>query len=60
MSILSYYKGVRLVILVLLIGTAWATTQGYLPRGAGWIITLLNAIFLVMINIIIKEHEDDL
>ena len=60
MSIIDYYRRARTTTLVLLVITAWLTVQKHIPWVAGWILTTLDSLFLVMTDIKIKEYEDNL
>jgi len=60
MSILGYFKIVRLILLIGLIGAAWLTIQGKISCGYGWCIVIIDAVALVMADIEIKKYENDL
>lgn len=60
MSILGYFKIVRIILLIGLISAAWLTIQNKISCGYGWCIVITDAVFLVMTDIKIKEYENDL
>ena len=60
MSILKYFKIVRLILLIGLIVAAWLTIQDKISCGYGWCIVITDAIALVMADIEIKKYENDL
>lgn len=56
----TYYKLVRIILLILLIATAWSTIHEYLSWVHGLVGTIVDALFLVMTDIKIKEYENNL
>jgi hypothetical protein len=60
MSILGYFKIVRIILLIGLISVAWLTIQDKISCGYGWCIVITDAVALIMVDIEIKKYENDL
>lgn len=61
MSLLGYYRGIRIILLILLTVIAWYTFQeNIIPLTHGIPGLLIDFLLLVMIDIKIKDHENNL